>query len=613
MAEFVELRIERGIDELLELERVGLFSSNEIRMVIKKRKEMEYRLQRMRKCKDDHLKYISYENSLLQLIRVRRKKVGFQHRFKEIERSIATRIAGKYRAVVHRNPSDVQLWLSYIEFCRKQKWSGTVSSLFGKMLQVHSKKEEIWVLAARWESQYNDSIDTARSLMQRALRFNPNSRTLFREYFCLELMYADKIIKRRAILQKKADDDADENERDDSIMSGAVAAVVYETAVQRISEPDFAIQLIGCLNRYGTSFKGTLEGKLVEDVKGRFPDSEEVIQLLCEREIESTSREDVLAVVERVYKDAIQKKPTLKMWTFYLKCLLRQLATPEQSFRKKEIVEALTSSFGRAFENDCLSVDMFSEWVLLYKALIHGSSRRKESLRKALDDVLVRATNKWRANPSVWKISLSVKIETGIGSPEEVHRFFQRGLVRLSAFISGHDSVSDEGVDAIREYVEMYIQWSTSAGRIAPKTILNILDLCCNGKVFSLANTCGRALTSHFQDLILTVAHRIDSFDAAFRFYQKYKDRQPINPAIFNTMLRLSQSIDHSTTVEIFEDYLNEFGKDDHRIWMEYVRYMIDHEEMTAIADIHDHATRMLKDDEQALFLAAYSLLMTNL
>ena len=472
MAEVVELRIERGLNELLELERAELFTSDEIRIVIKKRRGMEYRLQRMKKCKDDYLKYISYEESLLQLIKIRRQRIGFHHRFKEIERSIATRIAGMYKNVVNRNQSDMQLWLSYIEFCRKQKWKGTVSSLFAKMLQFHSKKEEIWILAARWEYQFNNSMDTARSLMHRALRFNPNSRTLFREYFGLELMYADRILKRRAIMAKEAaggDADDDDDERDDAIISGAVAAVVYETAVQRISDPEFAIQLIGSLRQYGTSFAETLEVKLIDDLKSRYPDSEEVMQLLCHRQIDAAGRDEVLSVVQEVYKNALEQKTTMKMWTFFLKSLLLLLASPDQSFRKKDIVEVLTAAFSNAFDGDYLSVDMFSEWVLLYKALIHGSTRRKESYRKALEDILVRVTNKWRGVPSIWPIALSVMVETESASLEEINRFFQRGMERLSAFISSHDSASYEDVNHIREYVEMYLQWSTRTGRMAPK------------------------------------------------------------------------------------------------------------------------------------------------
>jgi U3 small nucleolar RNA-associated protein 6 len=616
MAEVVELRIEQGIDELLELERAGLFSPEEVRIVIKKRKEMEYRLQRMKKCKEDYLKYISYEDSLLQLIKVRRQQIGFHHRFKEIERSIATRIAAIYKNVVYRYQSDMQLWLSYIEFCRKQKWKGTVSSLFAKMLQLHNKKEEIWVLAAKWESQFNQSIDTARSLMHQALRFNPQSRTLLREYFCLELVYADRVIKRQSILLKKPDsaEAGDENEQTDAITSGAVAAVVYETAVQRIPDPEFAIQLIQCISDHIPPLRQCLEQKLVDDVSQRFPDSEDVLHLRCEREIKSADRDNVLPVTLKVYEDAIQKKSSSRMWSFFLKSLLNHLTSPDRSFQKKDIVAALESAFEKAFQKDCLSVEMFSEWVLLHKALIHGSKRRKESHRRVLEDIIARATSKWRAVPSVWLISLSVKIDASHEDEMGINCFFHHGLERLSAFVNSHDSVTDEDRSAIQDYVEMFVKWAMSSSRITPKNILTVVDSCCSGKLFSMGTSCGRFLAAHFQSLLLTVANQIDTLDTVYRSYRKYKDRQPIDRSLFTTMIGICRSNEKCCFAgEVYEDYLNEFASDDHRIWMEYIRYMIDRNEVTAIAEVHERATSRLKSAEQVLFLTAYSALMSNL
>src|SRR5687768_11658045 len=118
MAELVELRVERGINELLQLERAQLFTSEEIKTIVKMRKAFEYKLQKPKKTQDDYLKYIQYEQSLLKLIKLRRKRVGYQHKYKEIDQTIATRIAGLFRAIVFKNQGDVRLWFSYINFCK---------------------------------------------------------------------------------------------------------------------------------------------------------------------------------------------------------------------------------------------------------------------------------------------------------------------------------------------------------------------------------------------------------------------------------------------------------------------------------------------------------------
>lgn len=78
MAEIVQQVIENSIQELSVLEKYNLFDSNEIKAVLKKRREYEYRLRKVKKTKDDYLRYISYEENLLKLIRIRREKSGLE-------------------------------------------------------------------------------------------------------------------------------------------------------------------------------------------------------------------------------------------------------------------------------------------------------------------------------------------------------------------------------------------------------------------------------------------------------------------------------------------------------------------------------------------------------
>lgn len=205
MAEVVELRVERGINELLQLERIGLFSPEETRRIVKKRKMFEYRLQKCNKSKEEYLRYISYEKGLLRLIGIRRRKSGLSQKLKEVDQTIGSRISGLFRGALftcRNSQSDVQLWLSYIDFCRSMGWRGNVGSLYTRMLQVHSRKDYLWVAAAKFEFEENSAANTSRMLMQRGLQFIQDSRLLWQEYFRFELMYADKIRRRRQELME---------------------------------------------------------------------------------------------------------------------------------------------------------------------------------------------------------------------------------------------------------------------------------------------------------------------------------------------------------------------------------------------------------------------------
>ena len=72
MAEVIQERVEDRLPELEQLERTGLFSHAEIKAIIRKALELEYRIQRRSLLKDDFIRYVQYEINLLDLIEKRR-------------------------------------------------------------------------------------------------------------------------------------------------------------------------------------------------------------------------------------------------------------------------------------------------------------------------------------------------------------------------------------------------------------------------------------------------------------------------------------------------------------------------------------------------------------
>lgn len=203
MAEIVELRLENGVNELEQLERIGLFSNEEIKTIVNKRKAFEYRLQRPKRTKEDYLKYINYEESLLKLIKRRRDKIGYQHKYKEIEYFISLRVSTLFRRVIAKHQGDVDLSFDYINFRKSVGLKENLSAIYARMLQIHNSNPNVWIAAAKWEFEDNCSPDSARALLQRGLRYNPESRFLWNEYFKMELMYSERIIRRKEILEGK--------------------------------------------------------------------------------------------------------------------------------------------------------------------------------------------------------------------------------------------------------------------------------------------------------------------------------------------------------------------------------------------------------------------------
>lgn len=116
MAEIIQERIEDRLPELEQLERIGLFSHAEIKAIIKKASDLEYKIQRRTLFKEDFINYVQYEINLLELIQRRRTRIGYSFKKDEIENSIVHRVQGVFQRASAKWKDDVQLWLSYVVF-----------------------------------------------------------------------------------------------------------------------------------------------------------------------------------------------------------------------------------------------------------------------------------------------------------------------------------------------------------------------------------------------------------------------------------------------------------------------------------------------------------------
>lgn len=126
MADVVQYRLERMVDELDDLERRGIFTRAEIAEIVKQRRKFEYRLKRPSPLKQDFLAYIDYETKLDGLRVLRRKAVSRQSEKKKKKKSISdfagvAKIVEIYRLATMRFKGDIRLWFRYLEFCRQKR------------------------------------------------------------------------------------------------------------------------------------------------------------------------------------------------------------------------------------------------------------------------------------------------------------------------------------------------------------------------------------------------------------------------------------------------------------------------------------------------------------
>jgi U3 small nucleolar RNA-associated protein 6 len=200
-----------------------------------------------------------------------------------------------YQRAVRKFGGDMDLWLQYIEFAKEEKAFKKLNEIFTSVVRLHPAKPSLWIYAAHYFMESQADITSARSYMQRGLRFNKNSETLWLEYAKLETIYIGKIAGRRKILgldldrtQAPTEDDPDggmialpsitaedvnpaldKDEGDDQvalqnlaeapILTGAIPIAIFDSAMKQFSDdPQLAQQFfdmftdfdqLPCLNK----------------------------------------------------------------------------------------------------------------------------------------------------------------------------------------------------------------------------------------------------------------------------------------------------------------------------------------------------------------------------
>ena len=134
--------------------------------------------------------------NLESLRRKRARRMGI----KGVSHSGQKRISFILERGTRKFHGDVGLWMQYLEYSQQQKAYKKVGQIFTSLLRLHPTKPELWIIAAKYVMDDQGDMTSARSYMQRGLRFCKHSKELWLEYFKLELIYMAKIATRRKIL-----------------------------------------------------------------------------------------------------------------------------------------------------------------------------------------------------------------------------------------------------------------------------------------------------------------------------------------------------------------------------------------------------------------------------
>ncbi|XP_051014047.1 U3 small nucleolar RNA-associated protein 6 homolog [Acomys russatus] len=592
MAEIIQERIEDRIPELEQLERIGLFSHAEIKAIIKKASDLEYKIHRRTLLKEDFISYVQYEINLLELIQRRRARIKYSFKKDEIEYSIVHRVQGVFGRASAKWKDDVQLWLSYIVFCKKWGTKAHLSKIFSAMLAIHSNKPALWIMAAKWEMEDRLSSESARQLFLRALRFHPECPKLYQEYFRMELMHAEKLRKEKQEFDKAAMDVVN-FDHPEEVLKGELARIIYKNSIRKIKGAEFHVSLLSIAQLF--NFAKDLQKEIYDDLQALHTDDPLTWDYVARRELEiapqageeqpASKQAKAVEVGRReerccaVYEEAVKTLPTEAMWKCYINFCLERFAKKSSSVPLRgQRLERTMLAFRKAHELKLLSEVQYKQWI----DLLLRQDLFKEALQAA-----EAGTDLFKDSAAMWQLKLRVLIDSR--SPDIAVHFEEafahlKPQVCLPLWISwaewSENAKSQEETEAVYQKAVLAV---TGAGSVTLK------------------------------EKYLDWAYRCGGYKKARAVFKSLQESRPFSVEFFRKMMQFEKEQEASKMANLREYYeraLREFGSTDSDLWMDYIKEELSHPfgRPENCGQIYWRAMKMLQGQSAELFVAKHAM-----
>lgn len=585
MAEFVEQSIEEMVSELEQMERVGLFQNSEIRQILKKRKVFEYKLRRRTKVKQDYINYIQYETNLLALVKRRRERTGYNYKKIEIDMAIVQRIHRLYKLALYRFPDDIKLWMTRIAFSESRNEKSLVSRLYTNMLQVHSRKPDLWLAAAKWEFESNINPENARSLLQRGLRFIPESKMLWHEYFRYELLFAEKMRKRRSILEKKKKEHVEEEEVEDAVLTGQLAQVAFTQALQSIpGDVEFVTDFIPICQLF--DFTQDIEEAIFQELKKSFSDKPATWDALARRSLgrPKDGPEDPELLFHQVYEEAVNTLGTDEIWTLYLEACLE---IQDKSKGKKQLqaqhLQRTLLVFEEAKEAGHLTADLWEKWVDLL--CDSGHVDEAVAVSESATSAIPSAANLW-----LKRLSLLTLTDADIDKMQTTLKEAQKNIPEKAQW----------------PLIQMVLD--KTMGTQDQEITVQLLES-------SMIGCSEIALPA--KEMYLEFEYLKHGITQARKIYDRVSQYQPVSVQFYRSYISMEMAqspVKMKLVCRAYEDALREHGKSETDLWLDYIKLEASHPQGKPenAGKIHFRAVKSLVGSANHDFVRRYTLEQTG-
>eukprot|EP00792_Barthelona_sp_PAP020_P005925 TRINITY_DN2851_c0_g1_i1.p1 TRINITY_DN2851_c0_g1~~TRINITY_DN2851_c0_g1_i1.p1 ORF type:complete len:484 (+),score=139.94 TRINITY_DN2851_c0_g1_i1:67-1518(+) len=303
----VNYNLERMVPELTEYRDFEIFTEEEIREIVDRRRGFELKINSRGAKKTDFLEYIKYDLTL-DLLRSERKKLLELKPLKS-DHSIKRAIMAHYLMALRKFPTDMELWNLFIRHQLQIGARKALSKTLGKALSLFPKQAHFWITTAQIEFSGNRNIESGRALLQEGLKHNINKANMWNALIDLESAYLGYLFKSNQ-LEIYETDTSEVIDAKKQLLDGETIVLVVKDAIEQCNT-SCLIDICDHLQDVRYLSENNLQ-KLLSAVQTKHSDDLDIKRFFSlEKDIEDYDAFELEMIIEDIDKSVAEKEEAL--------------------------------------------------------------------------------------------------------------------------------------------------------------------------------------------------------------------------------------------------------------------------------------------------------------
>lgn len=375
--------------------------------------------------------------------------------------------------------------------------------------------------------------------------------------------------------------------------------MIFKRAIEQIGL-EYVLEFLDILDHFSSySFSKDLKIEILNHLKANYNDSEETWSILARSSaLETDNQTKKFKTIDEEYHNALDRFQNEKMWSLYLDNLISNLKSNLGEELEQECLKKLKDELGSCIEKGLIAKSTFIRLI--------DELDKISCPVKYFQEIVKLGKDKWDNDINIWHNYIKLLIKNN-ETKTEIQKPFNKVLN-----IVPNQLENDQAKKTFFDFLRVFTEWAIN--NLNEKELIKILKTNSTLNLSIKDLNLSRSIATYFKPILLEQVSTFNNGQTKCRqLFDKYKLMNPIVKEFYTKMIELERNdfndVDVKFVRKLYNEMLGQFGKNDHKLWLDFCEFELKHGSYVEITRIYEIAKKQLNPAESDLFVQNYSLL----